>query len=171
MSASKKLLQILMVFVLAFAVLLPAQAHEAEAATPVTVYVNGQILHSPQSAEIINGSTMVPMRAIFEALDAQVEWFPKTRTVSAYDPTTNKILSLVIDNKNMFCANNNEFSAYADHPTSQDTINFVLRHTKISPTAPVILNGSTLVPVRVISEALDCQVGWDGATRTVTINR
>lgn len=35
--------------------------------------------------------------------------------------------------------------------------------------APVIVNGRTLVPVRFISEALGAEVGWDGASRTVTI--
>ncbi|MCX8095787.1 MAG: copper amine oxidase N-terminal domain-containing protein [Caldisericia bacterium] len=34
---------------------------------------------------------------------------------------------------------------------------------------PQILNGRTMVPVRFISEGLGAEVGWDGATKTVTI--
>ena len=171
MSQAKKLLQVLMVFILAFSVLLPAHADEARADAPISVYVNGKLLNTPQPAQAINGSTMVPMRAIFEALGADVKWFGNIQTISAYDPATDRVLSLVLNNKNMFCASNQEFKLYADQPTSQATINFVLQHTQIIPTAPLLKNGTTLVPVRVISTALGCSVGWDGATRTVTINR
>ena len=39
-------------------------------------------------------------------------------------------------------------------------------------TAPIIdKNNRTLVPVRFISEALGCEVGWDDKTKTVTITR
>lgn len=34
---------------------------------------------------------------------------------------------------------------------------------------PTVIEGRTLVPVRFISEAFDCEVLWDAATRTVTI--
>ena len=36
-------------------------------------------------------------------------------------------------------------------------------------TAPFVSNGRTLVPVRVIAESFGSKVGWDDATRTVTI--
>ena len=37
-------------------------------------------------------------------------------------------------------------------------------------TPAYIKNGRTLLPVRAVSEALGCEVGWDDATKTVTIN-
>ena len=37
--------------------------------------------------------------------------------------------------------------------------------------APVIIDSRTLVPVRFISEAFGCEVGWDAATQTVTITK
>ena len=171
MSHSKKLLQVLMVFVLAFSVLLPAQAKDAEAATPVTVYVNGNLLNTSQGAEIIDGSTMVPMRAIFEALGSQVGWYGDTRTITAFDPTTNNVLSLVVDKRGMFCADFTDWAPYEKNPTSPEAVNFVTEHMQTIPVAPLIKNSRTLVPARVISEALECQVGWDPDTYTVTINR
>jgi len=36
---------------------------------------------------------------------------------------------------------------------------------------PVIVDGRTLVPLRVIFEALDLEVGWDGETQTITGTR
>jgi hypothetical protein len=38
-------------------------------------------------------------------------------------------------------------------------------------TAPYIENGTTLVPVRFVSEALGATVSWDGASKTVTITK
>lgn len=38
-------------------------------------------------------------------------------------------------------------------------------------TVPVIQNSNTLLPVRVIVEAMGGNVGWDGTTRTVTLTR
>ena len=36
--------------------------------------------------------------------------------------------------------------------------------------SPTILNGRTLVPIRIISETLGAQVDWDSATKTVNIS-
>ena len=36
-------------------------------------------------------------------------------------------------------------------------------------TVPVIIDDRTLVPLRAVSEALDCNVDWNGDTKTVTI--
>jgi hypothetical protein len=37
--------------------------------------------------------------------------------------------------------------------------------------APFIADGRTMVPLRLISEAFDAEVDWDGATRTVSVTR
>ncbi len=37
--------------------------------------------------------------------------------------------------------------------------------------SPFIINGRTLVPVRFIAEAFGAEVGWDDATRTVTVKK
>ena len=38
------------------------------------IYLNGERVEFDVPPQIINGSTMVPMRAVFEALGAQVHW-------------------------------------------------------------------------------------------------
>ena len=35
--------------------------------------------------------------------------------------------------------------------------------------APYISNDRTMVPIRAVAESFNCNVGWDGATRKVTI--
>jgi hypothetical protein len=37
--------------------------------------------------------------------------------------------------------------------------------------APFLAQGRTMIPIRVVAEALGADVGWDGATRTVTIRQ
>ncbi len=37
--------------------------------------------------------------------------------------------------------------------------------------SPVIINDRTFVPMRAVFEALGCQVGWEGDTKTVTVNK
>lgn len=40
-----------------------------------------------------------------------------------------------------------------------------------NPVEPFIIDGTTYLPVRAVSGALGLDVGWDGATSTVTLNR
>ncbi len=46
----------------------------ASAAAEIPVYVNGTPIQSDVPAQIISDRTMVPMRAIFDSLGAEVEW-------------------------------------------------------------------------------------------------
>ena len=39
------------------------------------------------------------------------------------------------------------------------------------PTAPIIVNGSTMLPVRALAEALGLQASWDEKTKTVTLRK
>lgn len=171
MNHKKTLASLLMLFVLAFSVILPAAQPEDAAAADIQVIVNGQYLNTDQPPEIQDGRTMVPLRAIFEALGAQVEYFADTRTVSGYDPQTNRIMSLVLDQKTLFCADYTLFQVYEANPTSQAAINFVLSHTKEIDVPATSIGGRTMVPARVIAESLGASVVWDGNTRVVTITR
>lgn len=115
----------------------------------VNVVINGEELESDQPAVIIDSRTMVPMRAIAEALDVEVDWVADTKTV-------------------VFAK---------DDVTAELTIGeTVLNVTAAGVTVPVeidapavIVNSRTLVPVRFISENFGAEVEWDGDTKTVTI--
>ena len=102
-----------------------------------TVRVNGHELSFDVPPEVINNRTMVPMRAIFERLGAVVNWNSSTQTVYAYRGNTN--LSLTIG-ENYITANGR----------------------KIELDVPAILkDGRTLVPLRAVSECLNCVVDWN----------
>ena len=53
------------------------------AAETITVTVDGSKIQFDQSPIIENGRTLVPLRAIFEKLNAIVEWDDATQTVYA----------------------------------------------------------------------------------------
>jgi len=89
---------------------------------------------------------MVPMRAIFEAFGATVSWNNSTQQVVAIKDATE--LSFIIGEKTMLVNRTNLL--------------------KID-VAPVIRNGRTLVPLRVISDALGYNVVWNDPNRVVSI--
>ena len=114
--------------------------------TPMTIYVNGEKIEFDQSPIIENDRTLVPFRAVLEAMGAKVGWSAPTRTVTA---SMDKIsLHLEIGSKKLFNGN------------SIITLDTPAR----------IVNDRTLVPVRAFAEAFDAKVGWDGKTKTVTID-
>jgi len=96
-------------------------------------------------ASTINGRTMVPMRAIFEALGAEVAWDKATKGITA--TKEDKTVSLYLNNK----------TAYIDGVAN------------VLDAAPVTLDGRTMVPARFVAEAMGCTVGWDAKTQTVNI--
>ena len=41
--------------------------------------------------------------------------------------------------------------------------------SKTMSTAPAIIGGSTMIPLRFVAENLSCLVGWDQPTKGVTV--
>ena len=118
----------------------------ARAADPIQVVLNGKPLafaHTPPMQ--VKGSTLVPMRDIFEALGATVRFDKASQTVYGQKGATAIILPL------------GALTATVSG----------LPHTLPQPAQ--LVAGTTLVPLRFISEALGASVGWNPATSTVTI--
>lgn len=112
---------------------------------PIKIVVNGEQIYLNAPPVIVNDRTLVPVRAIFEALDADVLWDADTRTVTAYG--RGKTIKMTID------------ESY-----------FTKDGTTVPLDAPAqIIKDRTMVPARAVAEALDCDVSWDGATRTVYV--
>jgi uncharacterized protein YjdB len=110
--------------------------------------INGalvQIDENNSSPAIVNGSTMLPIRGLIEAMGGTVSWDGKTKTVSIREGT--HIIDLTVGSN----------KAYVDG------IPWTLE------TAPMILDGKTMVPVRFVAESLEKNVAWDSKTKTVTI--
>lgn len=110
-----------------------------------TAFVDGRMLELETAPTIINGRTMVPVRFIGEALGASFLWEEKTRKVSYI--YKEMLIEIFIDQR-------------------QALVN---RQPLVLDTAPYIIDGRTLVPLRFVSEELGAAVVWDEVTRTVTI--
>ena len=69
----------------------------------ITVTVNGaEVVFEDQAPFVENDRTLVPMRAIFEALGATVEWDGETQTVISYDPKSEVSIVLQIGSNKLF---------------------------------------------------------------------
>ena len=113
--------------------------------TGIKVILNGKQLEFDVEPMLINSRTMVPMRVIFEALGAKVDWDDTTQTAIG---ETKKTTVKITIGKDYLLKNDN--IVVLDSPA-------------------VIISGRTLVPVRAIAESLDCKVEWYGETQVVEI--
>lgn len=111
----------------------------------VAVLVNGKQIEFDVEPIIEDGRTLVPMRFIFEALQAKVDWIADTRTAVAYKDGIK--IEISIDNKTML---KNGKSIELDVPAR-------------------LTDGRTLVPVRAVSEGLGAKVEWEPDSYRVII--
>lgn len=94
---------------------------------------------------IINDRTLLPVRAIIEAVGGGVEWNEANKEVTiTYDENE---IRMVIDST----------TAYVNGKEENMDV------------APVLLNDRTMLPIRFIAENFDFAVEWDNDTRTVRI--
>ena len=115
------------------------------AADEIKIVIDGKNLSMDQSPIIVDGRTLVPLRAIFEAVGATVAWDDATKCATGIKDGNE--IKITIDNT---VAKVNGKDVTLDVPAQ-------------------IINSRTLVPVRFISESLGCKVEWEDATRTVII--
>lgn len=112
---------------------------------PYFVEVNGNYLRMDQPPISEDGRILVPLRAIFEAMDATVKWNSAASTITA--EKGNLTIRLTVGEKTAWV---NGQKLAIDVP-------------------PAIVNNSALVPVRFISESLGATVDWDAISKTITI--
>lgn len=111
----------------------------------IKLTLDGAEIKTDVAPVIIDGRTLVPVRAIFEALGATVGWDEATRTVTANK--SDITIKLVLDNK---IATVNGQSQTLDVPAQS-------------------IDGRTMVPARFVADNLNYNVNWDNATKTVAL--
>lgn len=168
---NKRITKCLAALVLAAVCALAFVPAQASAADDVKVYVNGaQLTGLDQPPVIINGRTMVPMRAIFEALGCSVDWYGEQQLVAAYD--LNNVLFLVINADYGSRMDTIDFLTFMKQNPSEDQIAALVdNNTFPLDVPPLIINNRTMVPLRVVGESMDAQVDWDGNARAVYITQ
>ena len=111
----------------------------------ISVYLDDEKVQFDVAPIVVDGRTMVPLRAIFEKLGATVNWDNSTQTAIADKGDVNVKIS--IDDTTLY---KNGQAITLDVPAQ-------------------LRGGRTLVPLRAVSEAFDCGVFWDGDTQTIRI--
>ena len=120
---------------------------------PISIVVNNRLLKTDVEPVVIEGRTLVPLRAIADALGCTIEWNVQSQTATIKSPVDTvifRINSYVIVKTSVF-DNKEDRDIEIDVP-------------------PMIIRGRTMVPVRAISEGLDAKVEWVKETNTVIID-
>lgn len=113
---------------------------------PITIHADGKFVQTDVDPVAKNGRTLLPLRAAGEAIGVQVNWNQATQTASAQKDGTTVEFKL------------------------NSTTYYINGVAKKSDVAPVIINNRILLPIRVLSEALNADVKWDGTIRDVSID-
>ncbi len=111
------------------------------------IVLNGKKVENDVAPMIRNNRTMMPIRFIAEALDADVTWDPQFRIVTISDDFRHIVIHIDSDRAYL-----NGDLYELDSPA-------------------FISENRTYVPIRFVAEALDCEVEWSVDARTVTISR
>jgi cell wall-associated NlpC family hydrolase len=138
--------------ILFLVMLLPTMIVHAEAPEegsiriPPSIYIDGQKLKPHAEPIIINGTMLVPLRDIFEKQGAKLQWDSSRHQVTAIKDNI-RFTYIIGQTKAL---NNDE-------------------HLSLSVPGQIV-DGYTLVPLRLISETLGSVVKWHQNSRTVSIS-
>lgn len=130
----------------ALLVILMLACVNVSAENPITVEVDFGTIQFDTPPVNINGRVLVPVRAIFEAMGAEVRWNAETRTVTS--KLDNTIVVMQIDSTTM---------RINGEPKTIDV-------------APQIISNRTLVPARAAAEVFGARVQWLGEENKVVIS-
>ena len=111
----------------------------------VDLYVDMSKIETDTPPTLVEGRTLVPLRAIFEAIGANVEWDNDTRTATGTKDNTTVIIQI------------NNSTAYVNG------------EARTLDVPAQLINDRTMVPARFISEAMGCDVTWYDTTKTAAV--
>ena len=140
MKINKLVASLLAVSLLAFPVV------QVSADENISLTVNGKSVESQVPPTIIDGRTMVPVRDIFEACGAKVNWDANTKTITGEKGNTTVVMQI---DSNMLFIN--------EKVTEMDA-------------TPVIIDGRTLAPARYVAESFGGIVDWNAEDKVVMID-
>jgi len=113
--------------------------------TPISVTLNSNPIAFDVPPQMVDSRTMVPLRAIFEALNADIDWDGDTQTITATRESV--VVVMQVDNPVITVSG---ASITLDVP-------------------PLIINSRTLVPTRAVAESFGVDVQWNQNTQTVVL--
>ncbi len=128
-------------------VLLQFSNHSFANPNNIKIFVDGFEISTDQAPLVKSGRTLVPLRAIFEALNAKIEFQNATKKITATRDNTTIVLYL---------------------GSNQAMINDQI----VSLDVPAqVVNRRTVVPVRFVSEALGDKITYNSKTKEVSVQK
>lgn len=124
------------------------------------IELNGQVQKIENSIIAINNRTYLPIREIAELLDLYVVWDEDAKTIKISDIGT-------------ISENANEPVMFNSTTVMADVTDFKLKVEgieRIPENSIVVIDGTSYLPLREISEMLNIEVKWDGKTQTIYID-
>lgn len=121
------------------------RASQATPAPDVEVFIDGNRLHLPDPVAIDNGRALVPMRHLFEGLDADVSWDAANYVARGSRGGIEVLIPI---------------------GSNEPTVN---GQVVLIDVPAQLWNGRTYVPLRFVGESLGDHVKWDGANRQIFI--
>lgn len=140
MRSLRKLIPAVLVTILCLSMFLAVPVQAAP-----SVVLDGKPLVFDVPPIIEDGRTLVPLRAIFEAMGADVSWNQETYTATAVKGDTTVVIKI---------------------GSVTPTINGQIKQLDVPAK---IVDNRTLAPLRFVGEAFGGTVGWDQGSQTVTI--
>ena len=132
-------------FVIAAAVFAMLISNTAFAEAEITVIYNGEEIVFTEEPVIVSDKTLVQLRPIAEAMELEIGF----------------------ENGQVFLSDENTTVAF-----TQNSLVAKINDEEVLMDVPMVIkNNYTFVPVRDLAEPFGCILGYDGATRTVTIER
>ncbi|MCL6663794.1 stalk domain-containing protein [Paenibacillus amylolyticus] len=116
-----------------------------DAAARISIYINDAELSSAQAPVMKGGRVLVPLRSIFEGLDAKVQYTNRTKTIVA--TRDDQEVTLTLGSKTAYI---NGEAISLDVPANT-------------------IKGNTMVPIRFVSEAFGEKVFWNSRNQRVDI--
>ena len=129
-------------------------------APDIKVYVNGKLLETDVPPIIYDDRTLVPIRAISEAIGCKVEWFDADERIVIYTPVYNDpFMEMHIDDHNVKIM---MYDYKYDPPV-------VWAEDAVTDVRPMLYNDRTLLPLRFVAEWMGFAVEWAEAEQAVYI--
>ncbi len=141
--------------------LLSALCVPVSAEQEIKVCLNHEYISMSEKPKIVDNRVLIPLRAVAENIGCDVEWDNKNKMAVISTPYA--IVGMQIGNTTMSVETRKGFDNIKDSNKTE------MEYETVNP-APMIIDGSTYIPMRSLVEALTGTAEWDGDTKTVYIN-
>ena len=156
----KKTIAILLSVLMFLTSLTVVQVERAEASTGQIIILNGALFRPQLPLEIVNDRLLVPLREFGEAMGTNFSWDPAFQRITMFRDGRYSIMHI-----GAATVQYGEFAISAN-----GTISFTSQNFATMEAPAILINNSTYIPLRAMSEALGATVHWNPLTSTATIS-